>query len=73
MYKSRLEDARQAAEDRRSKSPHIALPTKSSLDDELIVDENDVDEDIMLLDDLKSMFPMDILTNSLPCYITRHI
>ena len=55
QYKNRLEESRLAAEDRRSKSPHIAVPTKMSVDDELVLDDDndEFDEDMALPDDLK--------------------
>ncbi|KAL8591259.1 hypothetical protein ACOMHN_017583 [Nucella lapillus] len=55
-YKKRLVESRQAAEDRRAKSPHIQLPANLSVDDELVVDDDDDDEfddDMALPDDVK--------------------
>ena len=55
-YKNQLEETRQAAEDRRSKTPVITLPSKLSVDDELVLDEDEedeFDEEMALPDDLK--------------------
>ncbi|CAL1539571.1 unnamed protein product, partial [Lymnaea stagnalis] len=41
QFKMKLGEAKQAAEDRRSKSPAILLPTQLTVDDELIIDEDD--------------------------------
>lgn len=59
-YKAKLEESKSAAEDRRSKSPHINLPTQMTIDDELILDEDDDDDEEgeyigALPDDLKGM------------------
>ena len=55
-YKNQLEETRQAVEDRRSKTPVITLPSKLSVDDELVLDEDEedeFDEEMALPDDLK--------------------
>ncbi|GFR67892.1 Dpy-19-like protein 3, partial [Elysia marginata] len=44
QYKAKLEEAKTAAEDRRSKSPAINLPTHLTVDDELILDDDEDEE-----------------------------
>ena len=41
QYKTKLEETKSAVEERRLKSPAISVPSQSSLDDELILDEDD--------------------------------
>ncbi|XP_060555548.1 uncharacterized protein LOC132716319 isoform X1 [Ruditapes philippinarum] len=50
QFKSRLDETRQAVEDRRTKSPVISLPPHKSIDDELIIED---DDDLPIPDDLK--------------------
>ncbi|XP_076439302.1 uncharacterized protein LOC143278152 isoform X3 [Babylonia areolata] len=45
-YKRRLEESRQAADERRARSPLIKLPANLSVDDELVLDDDDDDDDI---------------------------
>ena len=40
QFKNRLEESRHAAEERRSKSPVISVPSQRSLDDQLIEDDD---------------------------------
>lgn len=51
QFKSRLDETRQAVEDRRTKSPVIAVPTQKSVDDELIMEDDD--DDLPIPDDMK--------------------
>ena len=62
-YKNQLEESRQAAEDRRSKTPVITLPSKLSVDDELVLDDDDddFDEEMALPDDLKGDSALQLL------------
>ncbi|XP_055872549.1 uncharacterized protein LOC106066201 isoform X3 [Biomphalaria glabrata] len=48
QFKTKLGEAKQAAEDRRSKSPAIQLPTQLTIDDELILEDDDeLDEGLL--------------------------
>lgn len=51
QFKSRLDETRQAVEDRRTKSPVITVPAQKSIDDELIIDDDD--DDLPIPDDQK--------------------
>lgn len=55
QFRTQLSESRQAAEDRRSRTPQITLPTKLSVDDELVVEDDDDDDfdEMALPDDLK--------------------
>ena len=47
QFKNRLEESRHAAEERRSKSPVISVPSQRSLDDQLIeVDDFPIPDEI---------------------------
>ncbi|XP_053387320.1 uncharacterized protein LOC123542904 [Mercenaria mercenaria] len=50
QFKSRLDETRQAVEERRTKSPVIAVLAQKSIDDELIIED---DDDLPIPDDLK--------------------
>ncbi|KAJ8311754.1 hypothetical protein KUTeg_011109 [Tegillarca granosa] len=52
QYRNKLEEARSAAEDRRSKSPAISVPSVRSLEEDQLVEEED-DEDIPVTDEFK--------------------
>ncbi|KAK7096390.1 hypothetical protein V1264_005690 [Littorina saxatilis] len=52
-YKNRLGESRQAAEDRRSNTPQISLPSKMSVDEELVLDDDDDFDEMALPNDLK--------------------
>uniref|UniRef100_K1R1G3 Dpy-19-like protein 3 n=1 Tax=Magallana gigas TaxID=29159 RepID=K1R1G3_MAGGI len=51
QFKNRLEESRNAAEERRSKSPVIYVPSQRSIDDQLIEDD-----DFPIPDDIKARF-----------------
>lgn len=56
QYKAKLEETRQAVEERRSKSPAISIPSQRSLEeDQLIEDE---DDDVALPENLKGLFSL---------------
>lgn len=50
QFKYRLEESRNAAEERRSKSPVISVPSQRSIDDQLIEDD-----DFPIPDDIKGI------------------
>ena len=45
VSQEKLQETKSAAEDRRAKSPAIQLPTKMTVDDELVLEDDD-DEDV---------------------------
>ena len=57
---AKLEEAKLAAEDRRSKSPAINLPTQLTVDDELILDEDDDEDADYFLEDGDMPIPDDL-------------
>ncbi|KAK3800896.1 hypothetical protein RRG08_016033, partial [Elysia crispata] len=59
-YKTKLEEAKVAAEDRRSKSPAINLPTQMTVDDELILDGDDDEDDDYFLEEGEMPIPDDL-------------
>lgn len=50
QYKAKLEETRQAVEERRSKSPAISIPSQRSLEEDQLIED---DDDIVLPDNLK--------------------
>nr|XP_022306043.1 uncharacterized protein LOC111112655 isoform X13 [Crassostrea virginica] len=66
QFKNRLEESRHAAEERRSKSPVISVPSQRSLDDQLIEDD-----DFPIPDEIKEEVEMEDRGTSPPPDVRR--
>lgn len=66
QFKNRLEESRNAAEERRSKSPVISVPSQRSIDDQLIEDD-----DFPIPDDIKEEVEMEDRGTSPPPDLRR--